>query len=161
ADANADETPAPEHREGHRRGVAAALEEDDPLLRRQPVVVGVRGAEERRAGGGVVAAAGVLAGRAGEAGLTRQHESMWIAARELTPSHDPGRELAERGAGVATDECLAAELLPPRLALAVVHDQIGVAQVAGGPEREDAPLHAAVERDRRVAERAEGDRDGG
>ena len=55
---------------------------------------------------------------------------------------------------------IAPELLPPRLGLPVVHDEIGVAQLAGRAEVERAPLDPAVERDRRVAERAEGDGDG-
>jgi len=47
---------------------------------------------------------------------------------------------------------LAAELLPPRLRLAVVHHEIRIAQVARCAERQRAPLDAPVERDRRVAQ---------
>src|SRR5262245_13058829 len=157
ADGDAYEAPPLEQGEGHDSGVAAALEEDDALLRLQPAVACVRGGEKRRARDVVVARVRVLAVGAGEAGFARQHETVRVAAPEVAPGDDPCGKLSERVAGVVTDERLAAELLPPRLRLAVVHDQVGVAKVAGGAERERAPAHAAVERDRGVAERAERD----
>src|SRR5262249_45050428 len=155
ADGDADEAPVLEDREGYDRGVAAVLEEDDPLFRLQSAVARVRGGEERWARDVVIAGVGVLAVGPGEAGLARQHEAVRMAALEVAPGDDPRGKRAERGAGVIADERLAAELLPPRLRLAVVHDQVRVAKVARRAERERAPAHAAVERHRRVAKRAE------
>jgi hypothetical protein len=68
------------------------------------------------------------------------------------------RQHAQARARVAADDAFAAELLPPRFRLPVVHDEVGVAQVAGRAEAQRASLHPAVERDRGVAERAERDR---
>jgi hypothetical protein len=53
----------------------------------------------------------------------------------------------------------AVELLPPALGLAVVHHEVVVAQVAGGPERQRAGADAALECHGAVAQRAVGDRD--
>src|SRR5919198_2465262 len=150
ADSYADKPLAPEHGERNNRRVAAALEQDDALLWLQPAVVRMRGTEEWRAGDVVVADIRVLAVGTREARVARQHETVRIATSELAPGDDLDRKLPEPCAGVATDECLAAELLPPRLGLAVVHHQVGVTQVAGGAERECAPANAPVERDRGV-----------
>ncbi len=54
------------------------------------------------------------------------------------------------------DDRLAGELLPPRLGLAIIHDQVAVAQAAGGTEVENLVVQLAVEDDAGVAERAEG-----
>jgi hypothetical protein len=62
------------------------------------------------------------------------------------------RAAAATDSPVATDHCLAAELLPPGLGLPVVHDEIGVAQVAGRAELERRSLDAPVEDEGRVAE---------
>src|SRR5215207_1431893 len=82
-----------------------------------------------------------------------------MLAAEVRPRDDPRRKLLETCAGELAHQRLAAELLPPRLRLAVVHHEIGVAQVAGRPEVEGLLIDASVEGDRRVAKRTEGDRD--
>ncbi len=49
----------------------------------------------------------------------------------------------------------ARKLLPPAFGLAIVHDEIALAQVAGGAEIEQPAPDAPVEHDGGVAERAE------
>ena len=57
------------------------------------------------------------------------------------------------------DDPLAGELLPPALGLAVVHHEVGVAELAGGAEIQHRVAHPPVVDHGRVAEWAEGDRD--
>ena len=59
-----------------------------------------------------------------------------------------------------SDDPLAGELLPPALGLAVVHHEVGVAQLAGGAEIQHRVAHPPVVDNGRVAERAEGNGDG-
>jgi len=50
----------------------------------------------------------------------------------------------------------ACELLPPALRLPVVHDEIGVPQLAGGAEIQSRPVERPLEHQRRVAKRTIG-----
>jgi hypothetical protein len=61
------------------------------------------------------------------------------------------------GRGVCGD--LTGGLLPPRLCLAVVHDQVTEVQPPGRAEVQQAPVDSALKGNRRVTERAEGDDD--
>ncbi len=75
---------------------------------------------------------------------------------ELAPAEHLRVHGLQRRPGQLADEPRAGELLPPRLGLAIPHNQIGVAELAGRPEGQRATIHPAVERERRVAQRAEG-----
>ena len=68
-----------------------------------------------------------------------------------------GKE-AQLVTGILADDPFAGELLPPGLRLAIVHDQIAVAQPSGGAEIENLAVKVAVEGDAGVAQGAEGDR---
>src|SRR5262249_55774138 len=78
---------------------------------------------------------------------------------EAGPANDAGRQDGQLGPGQVADDGPADGLLPPGLGLAVIHDQVGLAKVARRAEVQYATGCAPVERDGRVAEWAEGDRD--
>ena len=55
------------------------------------------------------------------------------------------------------DDALAAHFLPPRLGLPVVHQQVAVAQRAGGAEIEDRAVYRPPKHEGGVAKRSKGD----
>ncbi len=58
------------------------------------------------------------------------------------------------------DDPLPGGLLPPGFRLAVVHDEVGMSEPAGRAEIQQFAVKPAIERKRRVAQRAERDSDG-
>ena len=106
---------------------------DDALHRREPVV-GWPIEEEGPAVDIVVAGVGVGAIVPAEPGLAGEDIPRGIGVLEGRPAQNLGRQERQLGAGQFADDGLAAELLPPRFGLPVPHDEIAVAQVAGGAE---------------------------
>ena len=86
---------------------------------------------------------------------TRTRPSAWRSLNRAKDSTRGGQELEHLAVQFANDSG-AGELLPPALGLAVVHDEIAVAQLAGGAEIEHPAVEPPVEHDRRVAERTVG-----
>ena len=139
-----------------RRGVRADGDPDHSFHGRQ-AAVGVAVEEERRGVDIVVPGVGVFAVRAAEPGLAGEDVAVRVGGFEGAPPQDLGWERREAATGEFADDRLACDLLPPALRLAVPHDQIAVAQVAGRAEVVHGAirLQAAVEGDGGVAERAE------
>ena len=77
---------------------------------------------------------------------------------EVLPAHHGKRYEAQPATGVGAGNPLARGLLPPRLGLAVVHDQVAVIEAPGRAEVQHLVVEPTVEGDGGVAERAEGDR---
>jgi hypothetical protein len=72
---------------------------------------------------------------------------------------DAHRQKLELSSKQRADDAVAAELLPPALGLAVVHDEIRIAQLPGGAEAQNAAAQAPIEDDRGIAQGTPGDRD--
>ena len=89
------------------------------------------------------------------------HQDLAIGrpAAEIGEGFQPRRQGFQNRAGARADNRRAGELLPPAFALAVIHDEIRMAQLAGGAERQHLAADAPVENDGGVAQRAIGDRD--
>ena len=54
--------------------------------------------------------------------------------RRVPKGFEAGRDGVEGLAGHLTDDGLTQELLPPAFGLTIIHDQIGVSELAGGSE---------------------------
>ena len=79
-----------------------------------------------------------------------------MALGEALPGLQPGRQDCQALAGHGADDALAQELLPPAFRGAVVHHEIGIAQLARGAELQRHAVDAPVEDNGGVAERAIG-----
>ena len=112
-------------------------------------------------GGGVVARVGVRAVGAGVPGLAREHRPVRKRGPEVVPRDDGRGQADELPPRVLPDDAGAGELLPPRLGLPVVHDEVAEAKPPRRAEVEHHRVEAAVEDDRGVAEWAERHRDRG
>jgi hypothetical protein len=116
--------------------------------------------EEGRGVDVVVARIGVLPVGPVEAGVAREHQSMWMVRLELAPRNDGGQAGQQLSAGQVADNGLPDSLLPPGFGLPVVHQQIAVAQAAGGAEIQHAAMNRALEVEYAIAERTGGDDEG-
>ena len=143
-------------REGESRAIA--LDGHDPFLRREPAVDDAV-EEERRAARLVVTDVRVPAVRALMAGIAREDVASGMGGHEIGEGHDLRGQERQLLSGELTDDRLPGRLLPPRFGLAVVHDEVAEAQVAGCAEVVDHSAGCPVEYERGVAERAEGHHD--
>ena len=64
----------------------------------------------------------------------------------------PGRQHFQFFAIQITDNRLSKKLLPPALGLPIIHNQIGISEIAGRAEIKDLVAQAAVENDPGIAE---------
>ena len=137
-------------------GPGLFADHDHPLERRH---AGRQAADvEVGAAAAVVAAVGVLAVGPHAFVVGNLHLAAGVAAGKALETLDPHRQALERPAGQLADDSQSEELLPPGFGLAVVHDEVGMAQLAGGAEIENPRAEPAVEHDRGIAQRAIGDR---
>ena len=83
-----------------------------------------------------------------------KHMAAGMLCFKLGPTHQPGGDQLKLDAGEFADQRSATELLPPALCLAVIHNEIGETEFAGGAEVQHPTIHGAIEDNGGVAKRA-------
>lgn len=86
-----------------------------------------------------------------------QHAPIRELLSEGSPGDNRRRKQFKPGSSKLTDDSLTGDLLPPAFRLPVPHHQVAVPEVACGAKSKLTPVHYSVERDGRVAQRAERD----
>src|SRR5262249_42498565 len=120
-----------------------------------------RSAEQERPLGTVVSRIGVGSIRSGFWLQRHQNLPLGEAFAKASDRFDTRRQELKLCSKQRAYDALAVELLPPALRLAVIHDEVGVAQLAGRAEAQGPPARAPIEYHRGIAERTPGHRDRG